>query len=118
MPLIKTSELAYNLSMNAIEQLIKQQRMFLVSNFQYKDLKFVFRVPYKLDYAFDGEYFIHENNELDIFVRETSFDKFLASFHEFMFVLWAEYAEERDENLHIDAIELKRLLINMLEVTR
>ena len=118
MPLLNNSEIAYNLGMYATAQLIKQQKLLMCQSFEYKDLKFVFRVPYKLDYVFDGEYFVHENDELDIVVRAENFEKFLESFYEFMYVLWTEYAQAKDESLHTDAIEFKRLLLNMCEVTK
>ena len=118
MALLKNQDVAYNLGMIEVFELIKQQKCFMVSTFDYKSQRFTFRVPYKLDYKFDGQYYCHENEELDIFVREAGVGEFIISFYEYFYVLWKEYAEADDKDLYGDALGLKKLLLNMCEVTK
>ena len=115
---LTTGSVAYNWDMDALAQLIKQQKVLYVPTFEYDGMTFNFRVPYRLDYKHDGEYYLHENEQLDIYVREEEFSKFVASLYEQFYVLWTEYAEEQDDKLHADAREFKKLLLSMCEVTK
>jgi hypothetical protein len=109
---------AYNWGVDALAQLLKQQKVLYVPTFECEGMTFNFRVPYRLDYKYDGQYYLHENEELDIHVREEDFSQFVASLYEQFYVLWTEYAEEQDDKLHTDAREFKKLLLSMCEVTK
>ena len=115
--LINTQQVAYNFGMNALNELIRQQKMFSISSFEYNETKFNFRVPYKLGFSFDGKHYYHENDELEIYAREEKLEDLLIEVYDSIYCLWKGYAEKKDSELSKGAIELKNTLKKMIEVS-
>lgn len=112
---INVNQLAYNLSVRALEDLIQQQKSFSISEFEYEGAKFSFRVPYNFDFRFDGQYYYHENEQLEIYVREKKFEDLVVEFYDTIYCLWTGYAQRDDSELTANAAELKKTLRNMIE---
>ena len=116
MPQINLQQLAYNLSVKVLEGLIQQQKALSVQRFVYKDIEFSFRVPYKFEFNFDGQYYYHENDELEIYLREEKFEDLVIEFYDSIYCLWLGYAQKDDSELSAGATCLKKTLHNMIEV--
>ena len=95
-----------------------QEQVISVQHFKYRGMDFMFKIPYKLSYVIDGSYYIHENEALGIIISEEKLSDLVNSFYDYFSFLWIDYAEENDDKLSKDAIELKNVLLGMCEVAR
>ena len=68
-----------------------------------------------LDIDYKQNYWILKCNELDIEELDERFENVLNAFYEDFSMLWEEYALENDDNLSIDAVELKNKILNLVE---
>jgi hypothetical protein len=72
--------------------------------------------PIQVEGELSSEGWIFYYKPLDILVNAPTLDECIDDFQEEFFVLYEAYAEERDENLTEGARQLKRKLLEMIEM--
>lgn len=76
-------------------------------------LKFREALTFQPSIDVSGKILYIENHSLGIYVSGRSREQLLSELIEELEFLWKEYAQEKDENLNIKALELKKILLNL-----
>ena len=79
------------------------------------EFKIKLRKPYRFGLNFTEEYYIVDDDYLDIHICEKNIDEVKRSISQEFVFLYNAYAEEKDENLTKGAQVLKRKIIDLIE---
>lgn len=89
-----------------------------IKQFTYKDQKFVFFVPYKLEINLNNNIYSYNDSDFTLYEQARSIDSLLESFYEDIATLWKVYVECDEDKLKEGAKTLREKLIKTVERTK
>lgn len=93
----------------------KMSDKILIDTVDYNGCRFKFKNPYKFILKQDEDYYIVDDDFLDVHVCENDKDKIIKSLNQHLVFIYQEYVEEIDDNLTKGAQSLKNKFKELIE---